>query len=241
MNTRNRKNRKRKNGRVPFLKRKFLKIPVWVWLLLLVIGIFGSSGDDTTKQSNDAYIAPDETVIVASTELPIETVAAIVTTEPTTAPIITPEPIPEEASVPTNDVTQYVIKKGDNNDDVRQLQKRLIALGYLSGSADGDFGSNTEAAVIAYQKAAGLFVTGECDYSTYKSLTSNDAPAALVTTTAPKSVEIEAPYIGNKGTKKFHYADCASVKKMKSSNMVEISSRDEAISNNYVPCKNCKP
>lgn len=48
-------------------------------------------------------------------------------------------------------------------------------------------------------------------------------------------------YIGNSHTKKFHLPSCPSVSDMKDSNKVEFHSRDEAISEGYVPCKQCNP
>ena len=51
----------------------------------------------------------------------------------------------------------------------------------------------------------------------------------------------EAPYIGNKNSKKLHYADCPSVDDMKDKNKVEFYSRDEAINQGYEPCKRCNP
>lgn len=51
----------------------------------------------------------------------------------------------------------------------------------------------------------------------------------------------EAPYIGNKNSKKLHYADCSSVDDMKEKNKVEFYSRDEAINQGYEPCKRCNP
>lgn len=40
--------------------------------------------------------------------------------------------------------------KGDSNESVRELQARLVALGYLSGSADGKFGVQTLEALKAF-------------------------------------------------------------------------------------------
>lgn len=51
----------------------------------------------------------------------------------------------------------------------------------------------------------------------------------------------EASYIGNKNTKKLHYADCSSVNDMKDTNKVEFYTRDEPINQGYVPCKRCNP
>ena len=245
-----------------FLRWRFLKIPIWIWLVLLIVGAV-SSGKDSVPTS-DTSSSPIEIVsadivheeptesalLVEATNVPsIESATSVPTSEPLATQIITAAPtntpVPTNTPAPTNDPTQYVLKKGDKNDDVRQLQKRLIALGYLSGSADGDFGSKTEKAVLTYQKAAGITATGECDYYTYKSLTSKDAPEAPkpVATEKPvtKSNDRGTPYIDNKKTKKFHYAECNSVDQMKGSSKVPLSSREEAISKNYVPCKNCTP
>jgi len=51
----------------------------------------------------------------------------------------------------------------------------------------------------------------------------------------------EAPYIGNKNSKRLHYAECSSVDDMKEKNKVEFYSRDEAINQGDVPCKRCNP
>ena len=49
-------------------------------------------------------------------------------------------------------------------------------------------------------------------------------------------------YVGNKNSKKFHYAWCNSVGQMKESNKYYYTgTRDEMISQGYDPCGNCKP
>lgn len=58
------------------------------------------------------------------------------------------------------------LSKGDKVEKVRQLQIALIAQGYLSGSADGDFGKMTEAAVSAFQSANNLKANGIADEKT---------------------------------------------------------------------------
>ena len=58
------------------------------------------------------------------------------------------------------------------------LQRRLKALGYLSGSADGYFGSNTYRAVRNFQSRNGLSVTGVADSGTQQLLYSASARPA---------------------------------------------------------------
>ena len=48
-------------------------------------------------------------------------------------------------------------------------------------------------------------------------------------------------YVGNANTKKFHTSSCSHAGRIKSSNKVYFSSRDDAISSGYVPCKVCNP
>lgn len=56
-----------------------------------------------------------------------------------------------------------LLKKGSKGDDVRELQRGLIEMGYDVGKwgADGDFGGSTKNAVKNFQKKNGLLVDGE--------------------------------------------------------------------------------
>ena len=67
---------------------------------------------------------------------------------------------------------------GDKGDAVRKVQKRLIKLGYLSGSADGDFGNGTKNAVKEFQRRNGLSVTGSVNSKTLRTLNSSSAKKA---------------------------------------------------------------
>ena len=58
------------------------------------------------------------------------------------------------------------LEYGDKGSDVKQMQEALIALGYLDDKADGKFGKNTKAAVIAFQQANGLVVDGKAGSKT---------------------------------------------------------------------------
>ena len=66
-----------------------------------------------------------------------------------------------------------LLKRGSAGADVRELQDRLIRLGYDVGAsgADGDFGKATEEAVKAFQTADGLTADGEYGKKTHEALT----------------------------------------------------------------------
>ena len=48
------------------------------------------------------------------------------------------------------------LQRGDKGDDVRRMQEKLIELGYLNDTADGNFGPKTAAAVQMFNEANGL-------------------------------------------------------------------------------------
>ncbi len=52
------------------------------------------------------------------------------------------------------------LRPGDSGSDVRRMQQALIEQGYLSGKADGKFGTRTENAVRSFQRKNGLTVDG---------------------------------------------------------------------------------
>lgn len=66
-----------------------------------------------------------------------------------------------------------VLRKGSTGSSVKTMQQMLITCGYSCGASgvDGDFGSATEAAVIAFQKAAGIIADGEYGSQTKSKLT----------------------------------------------------------------------
>ena len=82
---------------------------------------------------------------------------------PVVAPTLAPTPVPTPAPAvgPTASPTVLVtLKEGSRGDNVKALQQKLIALGYLTGAADGLYGSGTKAAVRAFQSANGLAADG---------------------------------------------------------------------------------
>lgn len=73
---------------------------------------------------------------------------------------------------------------GMTGNDVYALQERLVELRYLTGVADGVFGAETQAALIAFQKNNGLTADGNAGSSTLKKL-AGSCKAATRTTPTP--------------------------------------------------------
>ncbi|MBE5796266.1 MAG: hypothetical protein E7327_02685 [Clostridiales bacterium] len=83
----------------------------------------------------------------------------------------------DKTSTPVASIGE-TLQEGQSSDAVRAMQKRLKELDYLSGSADGSFGTATKAAVIAFQTANGLKADGKAGTSTLNALYSDDAKSA---------------------------------------------------------------
>lgn len=93
---------------------------------------------------------------------------------------------------PTNNGT---LRSGDKGTAVKTLQKKLIELGYLKGSADGVYGPMTVAAVKAYQRAKNLTADGVAGAKTLASLkiTNTGAGATATPTPAPSAAATGKP------------------------------------------------
>ena len=92
-------------------------------------------------------------------------------------------------------VVSNSLKEGmKDSSEVKAMQARLIELGYLTGSADGDFGASTKAALIAFQKNAGLTADGIAGATTIKALNSSSAPKASASATAAPTSSTAATY-----------------------------------------------
>ncbi len=77
----------------------------------------------------------------------------------------------------SNDAQANALTIGMSGETVKSVQKKLKTLGYLS-SADGYFGSGTEAAVRAFQKNNGLSTDGKVGRQTMTKLLSGSAVKA---------------------------------------------------------------
>jgi putative peptidoglycan binding protein len=112
---------------------------------LVVFSGGGSSAEQTTQRT---------------TASPTTTAAQQTTTQEqpavTTTPSTTPETTPPQVTLPEG----QTLSRGDSGSEVEDLQKGLAELGFSPGQPDGDFGANTEAAVIDFQQSNGLAPDG---------------------------------------------------------------------------------
>lgn len=98
-----------------------------------------------------------------------------------------------ETPAPTEEPIVYApLQKGDESQEVMNLQNRLYNLGYLNDDRDGVFGSKTQTAVKLFQEQTGLAASGIADNDTQTLLFSEDAPYAPGATT-PTPAPTAAP------------------------------------------------
>lgn len=87
---------------------------------------------------------------------------------------IDPEPFLENYSEgeQTVNIEMTVLKQGSKGEQVKTLQRLLLATGYNLGGygADGSFGNATDKAVRAYQRANGLTADGSVGKKTWSKL-----------------------------------------------------------------------
>lgn len=97
---------------------------------------------------------------------------AVISAEDTSAPVYT------------------TLEKGAKGEAVKSLQERLNALGYDLGTADGDFGNKTKAAIELFQKQNNLSITGVADAALQELLFSDKAKEAPITRKLNKSFSV---------------------------------------------------
>ena len=79
---------------------------------------------------------------------------------------------------------QPTVYSGSRGESVKTLQEKLNAKGFNAGSVDGIFGKNTQAAVMAFQKANGLAADGIVGKLTWAKLYDTTAALPAASTTA---------------------------------------------------------
>ena len=114
---------------------------------------------------------------------------------PTTS---TPSPTPTVEVVAST--LTGVLRNGSSGDDVVTLQKRLIALGYLYSTADGQYGPATLSAVKTFQQVNGLSVDGEVGPKTWAALFSDSVLPKPTPIPMPElDSSIARPYVRSDG------------------------------------------
>ena len=127
----------------------------------------------------------------------------------------------------------------------------LLASGVLmEGYSVEDSGEDILFCVYAYNVQPGVtidYATGD-SYLTSGGSAVSEEPSTPVTPQQPEESEtsgagtVQADYVLNTNTKKFHLPSCSSADDIKESNRQEYSgSREELIAQGYDPCKRCNP
>ena len=113
---------------------------------------------------------------------------------------LTPTPVPVMANVmqitpdPNQATAEPLIKTGAQGEEVKKIQQRLSDLGFYSSAVDGQFGSGTRSAVMAFQRQHGLEVDGVVGPGTKETLYSSAANHAAETPTpSPTPAPTEIP------------------------------------------------
>ena len=159
------------------------------YLLIYMTAVLSLSVQNTTAPQVTPTPAP--TAVEATAELPEET-EAIAQAEITPAPATeTPKPVPEI----TPNKKYRNLARNDRGKEVKQLQERLIELGYLpEGAADGAYGMQTYRAVRAFQRNNGLTADGIAGKRTQTYLYENpDINPAVTPTPEPTPEPTAAP------------------------------------------------
>ena len=99
----------------------------------------------------DVYM---EKVTLDLSALPNESTISELSADPTPASTKVPEAT-RTPEIPERNVYQPLFE-GDKGEDVRRMQRKLIELGFLNDTADGEYGPRTAAAVEAFCEANGL-------------------------------------------------------------------------------------
>ena len=97
-------------------------------------------------------------------------------------------------SMGTSEYGGQKLQRGDQGEEVKQVQTRLTELGFFTGPISGNYMNQTIAAVKAFQEHNGMFVTGETDEETWNMLFNSSDVLDISATARPTPVPTPVPY-----------------------------------------------
>ena len=148
-------------------------------------GVYGTATEEAVKafQRNNGLSADGQAGSATQTRL------YSASAKSASKPVTTPDP---------NQTRTLIV--GMEGNDVYAAQARLIELGYLNGVADGVFGTETQAAVVAFQNRNNLTADGRIGPATLKKLNGSAKAAAGASATAtPSSTDSLVLTVGSSG------------------------------------------
>ena len=167
-----------------------------------VDGMFGSGTTSSLAAFQGAKGLPATGLLDASTASALGLVAPVAAPAPAPAPVATVS----AAAATTSAIAGKLPARGDKSDNVRSLQKALIASNIeVKGGADGVFGIATTVALQKYQTANGLQVTGTLTTPTAIKLGLVAAPTISISVFPVQGVcSYENTWHAPRGTNRLH-------------------------------------
>ncbi len=134
-----------------------------------VDGDFGTGTENAVKAFQKQY------GLEVDGKVGTQTMAKLTAAKATAKPTVSPTP---KATATPAFSSNTFLRNGNSGSQVKQLQERLIALGYLIGKSTGAFDNATEAAVLAFQRRSGMEADGVAGPNTLSALYSSSARSA---------------------------------------------------------------
>jgi peptidoglycan hydrolase-like protein with peptidoglycan-binding domain len=137
-----------------FNSRGMVVIGLAVLATVILLAVVPKNGSLGGVRSVSTEQATGTTLVPGTTQPGPATTKATATTTPATA--TTKKGSTATTTTTINPASRPTLQLGQSGPDVVTLQQKLIAGAYLTGTADGNFGPATKAAVIKFQQAKGL-------------------------------------------------------------------------------------
>ena len=170
---------KKNADKTPMIIAFGLIVILIVIIALIVKSMFGAGEPAKVQPTNTPAVQQQQNaqagnfIVFGATPTP----APRVEVTPTPAIEVTPTPAPVAAK------TYVTLRKGDEGPDVVTLQQALAELGYLTGAADGNFGTGTQTAVKKFQEDNNLDADGIAGKMTQEALFAKSSVTPIPETT----------------------------------------------------------